>query len=110
MIQINNVKHGVIFFLSAIFFIACDSKTPATEESIATTEQRSIEAIADDYLAAMLERYPTTATSYAIEGARHDRLFDNSLEALAEWQAYENGWLAELDAIGEPADIAVVTG
>lgn len=105
MFDRTNLRLTAVFFLSAIFLIACDSKTPATEESIATTEQRSIEAIADDYLAAMLERNPTTATSYAIEGARHDRLFDNSLEALAEWQAREDGWLAELDAIGEPADV-----
>ncbi len=101
----TNLRHIAVFFLSALFVAACDIKTPATETADVSTTQRSIEAIADDYLAAMLERYPTTATSYAIEGARHDRLFDNSLEAMAEWQAHEDGWLAELNAIGEPADI-----
>ena len=53
----------------------------------------------------MLERYPEVATSYSIEGARHDRLFDNSLDALAEWQKREDEWLAELGGIGEPAVI-----
>ena len=53
----------------------------------------------------MLIRYPWMATSYAIEGARHDRLYDNSLDALAAWHLKEDAWLAELNAIGEPADI-----
>ncbi|MCH7637686.1 MAG: hypothetical protein IIA12_08485, partial [Proteobacteria bacterium] len=75
MFCISNVKRVAIFLLSAILVIACESKTPVSEESLTTTGQRSIEAIADDYLAAMLERNPTMATSYAIEGARHDRLF-----------------------------------
>ncbi|NIA28118.1 MAG: hypothetical protein GWP02_08685, partial [Desulfobulbaceae bacterium] len=48
---------------------------------------RSIEEVADEIVAATLERYPTMGTYYAIEGARHDRLYDNSLDALAKWEA-----------------------
>jgi uncharacterized protein (DUF885 family) len=90
---------------AALLISACESETPVAEEPAAESAQRSIETIADEVLAAMLERNPTMATSYLIEGARHDRLFDNSLPALAEWQAREDIWLAELDAIGEPTDV-----
>jgi len=85
------------FVICSLFLIAaCESEEPA---------HRSIEAIADEALAAMLERNPTLATSYMIEGARHDRLFDNSLQALDDWQSREDAWLTELDAIGEPTDV-----
>ena len=67
--------------------------------------QRSVEALADEYLAAVLERKPEMGTSYSIPGARHDALYDNSLEALAAWQAREDAWLQELGSIGAPEDI-----
>ncbi len=89
----------------ALFITACHSETPVAEEQAAEPTQRSIESVADDYLAAMLDRNPTLATNLMIEGARHDRLFDNSLEALAKWQAREDTWQMELDAIGEPTDV-----
>ncbi|MCH8891317.1 MAG: DUF885 domain-containing protein [Myxococcales bacterium] len=66
---------------------------------------RSIETIADEYLAALLQREPELGTTYGIPGARHDRLPDNSLEALASWQQREDAWLAELDRIRAPAEI-----
>lgn len=66
---------------------------------------RSIEAIADEYLAALLQREPELGTTYGIPGSRHDRLPDNSLEALAVWQQREDAWLAELDRIRAPAEI-----
>jgi len=101
----TRVPHIVLALFAALLFAACDAKTPAVEELPVASTQRNIETIADEILAAMLERYPSMATSYSIAGARHDRLYDNSLEALAEWQAREDAWLAELDAIGEPAEI-----
>ena len=64
-----------------------------------------IEVLADEYLAALLERYPEMATYYSIEGAPHDRLFDNSLAAQAEWEAREDAWLAKLRSINAPTDI-----
>ena len=67
--------------------------------------QRSVEEIADEYLAAYLVRFPETGTYYSLPGARHDRLTDNTLAALAAWQAREDAWLAELDAVGTPAEI-----
>ena len=66
---------------------------------------RSIDAIADEYLVAMLDRYPEMGTYYGIPGAQHDRLKDNSLEALAAWQQREDAWLTELDRIGPPSEV-----
>ena len=71
----------------------------------APVAHRDIEAIADDYLAALLERYPEMGTMYSLPGARHDRLTDNSPQALAAWQAREDAWLAELDAAGMPEEV-----
>lgn len=106
--MVRNVPIKRIYFtsllLSLLTIVACERTDPVADVT-AGAAQRSIEVIADDYLAAMLERYPTIATRYAIEGARHDRLFDNSLQALAEWQVREDGWLAELEAVDEPAAV-----
>ena len=67
--------------------------------------KRSIDVVADEYLEAMLERFPETATYYSLPGARHDDLFDNSLDALVDWQAREDAWLRELEEIDIPTDI-----
>lgn len=66
---------------------------------------RGVEAIADEYLAAYLERHPEMGTFLSLPGARHDRLTDNSLRALAVWQTREDAWLAELDALAAPAEV-----
>ena len=66
---------------------------------------RSVEGIADEYLAAYLERHPEQGTIYSISGVRHDRLTDNSLEALAAWEQREDIWLAELNRIGAPEEV-----
>lgn len=105
MFDFPNRKSVAVLFLAFLFLVACDSKQSATDEPAVEAPQRRIEALADNYLAAMLERYPSIATSYAIEGARHDRLYDNSLQALSEWQAREDDWLVELGSIGEPVDV-----
>jgi len=94
------------FAICSLFLIAaCESETQPVEEQDVVSAERSIESIADEVLAAMLVRNPAMATSFAIEGARHDRLYDNSLQALDEWQTREDVWLKELDAIGEPTDV-----
>jgi uncharacterized protein (DUF885 family) len=90
---------------SLILVAACESDTQPVDEQAAEPAHRSIETIADEVLAAMLERNPAMATRFAIAGARHDRLIDNSLQALADWQTREDTWLTELDAIGEPIDV-----
>ena len=55
---------------SALLISACESETPVAAEPVAESAHRSIETIADEFLAAMLERNPNLATSYLIEGAR----------------------------------------
>ena len=66
-------------------------------------------ALADEFLDAYLDRHPEMATYYGIEGRQHDRLTDNSMEALAAWQEREDGWLLEirgLDGQVSPGDPA----
>ena len=65
----------------------------------------AIEELADEYLAEFKESDALMGTYYSIEGARHDRLPDNSLAAMAAWEAKEDAWLTELAHIGTPADI-----
>ena len=66
---------------------------------------RTIEDLANEILDATMLRYPSTPTFYSIENYRHDQLFDNSQEALRQWQVKEDQWLEELDAIGEPKEV-----
>lgn len=77
---------------------------PVKAASVADTP-REIETIADEYLSALLDYRPGMGTYYALPNARHDRLTDNSPQALAAWQAREDAWLAELDAVGMPAQV-----
>ena len=65
----------------------------------------AIEQLADEYLVELMESDALMGTYYSIEGARHDRLPDNSLAAMAAWEAKEDAWLAELERIGTPKDI-----
>src|SRR5678809_935593 len=67
-----------------------------------TDNPRAIRTLADDYLAAMLERNPELITTFGLEG-RHDRLTDNSLAALATWEKHEDAFRARLAAIAPPA-------
>ena len=65
----------------------------------------AIEQLADEYLAELMDSDALMGTYYSIEGARHDQLPDNSLAAMAAWEAKEDAWLAELERIGTPEDI-----
>ncbi len=88
----------------------CHSNRALPDAALAETNgpalaQRDVEAIADEYLSALLDYRPELGTIYSLPGAHHDRLADNSPEALAAWQAREDAWLAELDAGGMPAAV-----
>lgn len=91
--------------LAVVLVIACTLTGCTKEMPVPEPAARSIETIADEYLAAMLEHSPTYGTYLALPDARHDRLGDNSLEALAAWEARYDEWLSELAAIGEAEDI-----
>jgi uncharacterized protein (DUF885 family) len=91
----------------ALLFIGI-SETRAVENSdfeYAGKTGSSIEVLADEIVAATLERYPTMGTYLGIEDAAHDKLFDNSLEALGEWQARQDDWLARLSSMRPPEDV-----
>ena len=64
----------------------------------------AIEQLADEYLEAMMEEDALMGTYYAIEGARHDQLPDNSLAGLAAWQQKEDAWLSTLKGIPAPTE------
>ena len=97
-----SVTTSKILLLTLSCFIAMSCGKVAQEPQ---AEKRSIEVVANEYLEAMLERFPELATYYSLPGARHDDLFDNSLDAQADWQAREDAWLRELEEIGTPTDI-----
>ena len=99
MYRTNIIKLSILS--SAMLFLAACGPDASTPEPA----NRSIEELADEFLAATLERSPTLGTYYAIEGARHDQLPDNSLDALAEWEAREDAWLTELNTIGAPTEV-----
>ncbi len=97
-----SVKTSKLFLLALTCFIAASCGKVEQEPQAV---KRSIEVVAHEYLDAMLERFPELATSYSLPGARHDALFDNSLDAQADWQAREDDWLRELEEIGAPIDV-----
>jgi uncharacterized protein (DUF885 family) len=63
-----------------------------------------VKALADEFLAAFLERYPDQGTYNGIPAWHHDKLPDNSLAALTAWEAREDRWLTDAKAIA-PASI-----
>jgi uncharacterized protein (DUF885 family) len=94
--------------LVCITNLACSEKDTAEHalsHKATPPQSRSIEAIADEYLAALLVRHPEIGTYYSLPSVQHDRLFDNSLSALTAWQAREDVWLQELEDMGSPAQV-----
>ena len=60
-------------------------------------------ALADGYIAAYFDRFPEQATEFGVPGRHHDKLTDNSLDALKAWEAREDAWLADAKAIAPSA-------
>ena len=98
------IRKPLLAVVITLIIAACgqDTVEPAAEPE---PQISAIEALADEYLAAVMERYPSLGTQLSLEGARHDRLFDNSLEALAAWQEREDAWFARLSEIPQPEDV-----
>jgi len=90
---------GLLALAGAIWLAGC-SQDSSSKQAGASSQQRaaarSIEQIADEFMDEYLQRYPEMGTYYSIPGARHDGIYDNSLDALQSWQAREDAWLAEL--------------
>jgi uncharacterized protein (DUF885 family) len=76
-----------------------------TESAGPAAIPRDVQAIADEFLAALLEYRPELGTQYSLPGARHDRLPDHTREARTAWAAREDAWLRDLGALGMPVDV-----
>ena len=96
------ITRQCLAIVASLVVAGCSREAPDVPEEPAIS---AIEALADEYLEATLERNPSIGTQLSLEGARHDRLFDNSLDALADWQAREDAWFARLNAIPQPEDV-----
>lgn len=71
----------------------------AVSPTVMHGQAADVAQLADDYLAAVVERNPESATIQTLEGADHGRLTDNSPEALRAWQAVEDEFLVRLQGI-----------
>ena len=58
-----------------------------------------VTALADTYVAEYVKAFPEQAMFSGMTLPHHDELTDNSLAALARWQALEDGWSRELAKI-----------
>ena len=89
--------------LVALLLAAGCRQSPSTDVAAvsarATDPTARATALADEFVAAYLERVPEIGTFYGIPGARHDRLSDNSLEAQRAWERREDAWLSALRAL-----------
>src|SRR5213076_3274575 len=90
------VSQGMILVAAAVLALG---QGPGTDSLPTRVRQ-----LADAYVAAYFERHPDEATLDGVAAGPHDRLPDDSPLALADWQAREDAWLAELRAI-DPAPL-----
>ncbi len=80
--------------LSVIVTIAACRPATETPASKPAPPDARVGAVADAFLNAWFDRNPDQATYYGVPGRHHDRLPDNSREALESWQAREDNFLA----------------
>ena len=90
MNTLKTLMRGFTAGAFTLLLAACAETTPPPS---------AIEQLANEYLEAWMEEDGLMGTYYAIEGARHDQLRDNSLAGLAAWQKKEDAWLARLQGI-----------
>src|SRR5690606_8486904 len=83
-----------LLFLGVAVLAAC-TKSPEQ----ATDANATVNRLADRHVAAVLEREPGIAYFTGLTAPAHDYLTDNSLAALAEWQAFEDVLYAELEQV-----------
>ena len=96
------IRLGAFACLTPLAGCAPSEVPEEAEQSV----QEDYRHLADEYLAALMERYPEKGTYYGIPGQAHDRLTDNSLAAIETWQVKEDAWLAKLAEL----DTTVRTG
>jgi uncharacterized protein (DUF885 family) len=86
----------VMAILVVVSLSACRKKEAPAEQPSADALAARVTAMADEYIKEALSRYPEWGEFLGLAGAPHDRLTDNSLEALQAWQEKEDRWAAEL--------------
>lgn len=93
----------------ALTLAACGGKStptpapaPAPPAQVAASSAE-VTRIADEVFAAYLKAFPAGAALSGLSGAPDDGLEDNSLAALAAWQAREDAWAKQLAAIDADA-------
>jgi uncharacterized protein (DUF885 family) len=64
-----------------------------------------VKALADEFVSAYFDRSPESATLFGVPGRHHDKLTDNSLDALKAWETREDALLNRLRQI-DPARIS----
>ena len=98
MVRARTVSLAVVCLLT----LACREAAPPLPPPPPPPDER-VKALADAYLDGFFARYPDQITLYGVPGRRHDRLPDNSLNALRAWHAREDGWLKELQQVDPSA-------
>jgi uncharacterized protein (DUF885 family) len=89
---------------AAVVLSAC-REAPERHSQAARPEPSDarVKTLADVYLEGYFDRNPDQATLFGVPGRTHDRLPDNSLDALKRWQAKEDAWITEAKAIDAAA-------
>ena len=97
---LTKIRGRTAALLTFLLLSGCQAIIPAP-----VAEPSPIESIADAYVDALLERYPSMATAYDLPGWRHDRLFDNSQAGLKRWHDQEDAFLDAVRALPAPSAI-----
>jgi uncharacterized protein (DUF885 family) len=98
------------YFVGTCLMASVACGRPAEQEAARPSAQpvaAQVRALADAYLEGYFDRNPDAATLYGVPGRHHDKLPDNTLDALKAWQAREDAWLrqarqTDMAAIGDP--------
>lgn len=97
----NNIN----FYLHSILWLVVLLATPASRAQPAEADSAAarVTELADSYMAAYFQRNPEAATLYGLSAAQHDQAFDNSPEALQDWQDQVDRFHAALQRINADA-------
>src|SRR5438876_5150449 len=85
--------------LTVALLAACRRPAEQPQDTTPQPADATVRSLADRYLAAYFERNPDQLTYFGVPNRHHDRLPDNSLDALKAWEAKQDAWLAEARAI-----------
>ena len=95
------------FFCACLLAVTAACRAPAEQVKPTPVREPSdarVRALADAYLEGYFDRNPDAVTFYGVPGRHHDKLPDNSLDALKAWEAKEDSWLGQIKQI-DPATI-----